>query len=163
MSNQLEKIYENILSKNLNPEDLILGCYDVLKKTKLELGGGNCGNVSVAICEFLYSKFNIKGLQIGVLTENIPDSTSEEEFLNNAPEYDIHHMYIILNDNMYDEMGKIDTQYLLDLSLDQYGEYNPIQYVFDYPEELNKIKKVLFGTNRTVSIEHFSSILQKNI
>jgi len=162
MDNELEKIYENISLKKLNPEDLILKCYHVLRNSKIELGGGNCGNVSVAICDFLYKKFKINNLQIGVLTQNISDSIAEDDFLDNAPEYDIHHMYIILDDHMYDEMGKIDTQYLLDLSLDQYGEYNPIQYVFDYPEELNKIKKVLYGTNRTVSIENLNSILQKN-
>lgn len=121
-------------AEEINPHQFIIHCYKELLKTKVDLGGGNCGMVSLAIHHILESK-GIKSA-IGLIS----NAETEEELMRGEP--DIYHVYTIHDNQRYDEAGPISDQYLSDLASDQYGNNNPNEFIFD-DSEINEITKII--------------------
>jgi len=150
-----DKLVNSIIENNV-ADDIVKKCYNILlKNSKKELSGGNCGQVSYAISRFILDKFNTNS-KIGVLT-NVEDETD----LLNEP--DIYHIYTVFNNKKYDETGKINNNYLLNLALDQYGNYKPVEFVFNFPSEADKLLKIISReTNYNENWNYFYDILKSH-
>lgn len=148
---------KNLILENIN-SNLILECYSVLNKSKLknDLAGGNCGMVSYAIAKFIADKHNIKS-NVGVIT-NVNEIN--DMIYSDA---DIYHMYNIIGSIKIDETGIIDNNYLLSLAMDQYKDYNPIEFILDFPKEETTILDIVkTNTAYYISWNAFYTILQEN-
>ena len=103
--------------------NFILKCFRGLtKKSSVDLGGGNCGQVAYAVYKIVLLKFDIH-LKIGVITN------AEEHEEMTMEETDIYHIFIIHNQKFFDESGLITKQYLLDLAEEQYHDFNPTLFI----------------------------------
>jgi hypothetical protein len=143
-----KSLQENNIGKN------VINLFQKMKKkSKVNLGGGNCGMVAYAISKYLNQKYDMD-ISIGVIT----NADSEEELVNG--EFSVYHMFPIVNNKMYDEMGEINTDYLLDLAHDQYDDYNPSMFTFFLPqEESDVVKIILRQTNYDTNWKYFFDLL----
>ena len=111
--------------------------YSKIKKdSHIDLGGGNCGMVAYAIYVYIKERYS-KHVKFGILT----NATDENDLIYGDRE--VYHIYLISGRSSWDETGKIGDEYLLKLSEDQYGDMNPIRYIFDMPKEEDKVMKVI--------------------
>jgi hypothetical protein len=111
--------------------ELIQQSYNFLSKKGLKLSGGNCGQVAQAIYFFLED--NNLPIKIGLIT----DVEEEADLLEGEP--DIYHVYVISNNQRYDEEGPITWKYLQKLAGDEYGDYEPSEFIFDNLEKVAQI------------------------
>lgn len=91
------------------------------KVGRLNLSSGNCGQFTLAIAEYLESK-NIES-SVGLIyrrdedIKNIDDLASDDST--------IYHVFLIHNSNYYDGTGKIDVNYLVNFSSNEYRDSTP--------------------------------------
>jgi hypothetical protein len=137
-------------------DSFILKCFKILsKKSLVNLGGGNCGQVAYAVYKMVFLKFDVH-LEIGILTN------AEEHDEMVMGESDIYHIFIVNNEKFFDETGLIGKQYLLDLAKDQYGDFNPILYTLSMPTEKDDLLKIInANTNYNIHWSYFYDLLYK--
>jgi hypothetical protein len=114
--------------------ELILQSYNFLSKTGIELGGGNCGQVALAVFSFLED--NNLPIKIGLIT----NEDDENNLIRGEP--DIYHAYVVYKNQRYDETGPITIRYLAKLAEDQYQNFHPFEFIFE-PNEIQKVKKII--------------------
>jgi hypothetical protein len=138
--------------------NFILKCFRGLtKKSSVDLGGGNCGQVAYAVYKIVLLKFDIH-LEIGVITN------AEEHEEMTMEERDIYHIFIIHNQKFFDESGLITKQYLLDLAEEQYHDFNPTLFILDMPNEESDLLKIISAnTNYDTHWTYFYEILYKSL
>jgi hypothetical protein len=139
-------------------DNFILKCFKILlKNSKVDLGGGNCGQVAYAIYKFIFLKFNTH-LEFGIIT----NAEEHDEMIFGEP--DIYHIFLINNSKFFDETGLIDKQYLLDLAEDQYDDFNPTLFIVEMPiEELDLLKIISANTNYDTHWSYFYNLIIENI
>lgn len=123
------------------------------KKSKVDLGGGNCGMVAYAISRYLHDKYDID-CQIGLIT----NAEDEKELIDG--EVLVYHVFPIVEDRMYDETGQINIDYLLDFAHDQYGDFNPSMFTFFLPQEESTVARIILRqTNYNTNWKYFFDLL----
>lgn len=150
------KTFKQFLSESVNIkiEDIFKA---VKANSKIDCSGGNCGQSAYAVYRFIKEKYGIV-YDFFVLT----NADSEEELINGEP--DVYHIGLEKNNSFYDENGKIDSDYLLDLALDQYGNHNPNLYTFEMPKEEQTLLKIISTqTNYNTDWNYFYDILEKTL
>lgn len=120
----------------------------------VDLDGGNCGAVALAIKQYLKHL----DLRIGFIT-------NENDFDDLFSDPDIYHVYIIdVAAQRYDSTGKIDENYLLKFAEEEYGDSEPIEWVLETPEEVKSEKQlVYYNTAHSQDISYFFNLLQDNL
>lgn len=135
--------------------ELILKSYNLLSKTGVELGGGNCGQVALAVFYFLED--NKLPAKIGLIT----NEDDENNLIRGEP--DIYHVYVIYKNQRYDETGPISTRYLIRLAEDQYQNSYPTEFVFD-ANEIRKVKNIIdWQTNWTIPNNWFYNKIKNEL
>ena len=95
---------------------------------KFKASGGNCGQAAYAVFRFLKEKYGII-VNIGL----IADTDDKDWLLDGEPS--IYHVFVVYDGKKYDETGEITIKDLIDLSIDQYNDDNPIVYEFNMNSE----------------------------
>jgi len=117
----------------------ITDAYDFLLKTGKDLSGGNCGQSALAVWRWIKETTD-RTLNIGLICNRGVESDTELH-----GEVDIYHVYLVdrYTGKKYDETGSIDDDYLIDLAYEQYGENDPVQFIFDMPTEAENLTKII--------------------
>jgi len=140
-------------TRKSTPQDLIINAYHSLKETKLELGGGNCGVVAIAILTWLASK----GVKADIAYAT--DVENEDELIDGEP--NLYHVVISYRGRYYDEMGKINRSYIERLVKNQYDTQTNI-LVYDFLEAKEEHEKIIRrNTAPTLSIDWLIQKLQE--
>jgi hypothetical protein len=139
-------------------DNFILKCFKILlNNSKVDLDGGNCGQVAYAIYKIVFLKFDVH-LEIGIIT----NAEEHDEMIFGEP--DIYHIFLINNYRFFDETGLIDKQYLLDLAEDQYDNLNPILFTLEMPtEESDLLKIISANTNYDTHWSYFYNLIMEKI
>lgn len=148
------------MSNILNINDKILECIMVLnKKTKIKKSGGNCGQFAYAIHRYILDKYDYT-IDIGVLTDS--DANVPEDLLG---DYDIMHIFLMDGDNLYDDTGMIDYDYLFLFAHTHYKHEDVDTFHFDMEDIEDKkllLRVISANTNYTMDWNFFYNILENN-
>jgi hypothetical protein len=118
---QLREAYKHLegsSDKGLTEEGLLnlIGKYSTCKAS-----GGNCGQWALGVAKYVNDKYDA-GMKLGAIT-NHTDAETVEELTDMEP--DVYHVFLDWDGKYYDETGLIDSDYLSDMAMVQYGDSNP--------------------------------------
>jgi len=125
----------------------------------MNLSSGNCGVFALALGRLLSEK----GLEPKI---NFLFKFREDENINTIDnlsnsEPDIYHVVLSLNDKIYDGTGETSIEKLLELSVREYNDFEPM-YLKDVGLEENALRAVIeFDTNWFIPEYDFYSFLKR--
>lgn len=127
---------------------------------RINLSSGNCGNFSLALAKTLKEKGFSPEIGLLYAYYNGEDFDSVDDLAASEPK--IYHVVVLCNDKIYDGTGEITTEDLVDFSIREYGDHQPMFMTDINADEIALETIVNFETDWSITKEQFFDSFKQN-